>query len=53
MQDLLVRRNGRGSTQDVFANLLAFHSAVFEKADAQKSLLDAASYTIAEDLRYY
>ena len=50
---MLARRNGRGSTQDVFANLLAFHSAVFEKADAEKSPLDTGSYTIAEDLRYY
>jgi hypothetical protein len=33
--------------------LLAFHSAVFEKADMEKIPLDAAAYRIAEDIRYY
>ena len=33
--------------------LLAFHSAVYEKADMEKIPLDAAAYGIAEDIRYY
>ena len=33
--------------------LLAFHSAVYEKADMEKIPLDAAAYRIAEDIRYY
>jgi hypothetical protein len=33
--------------------ILAFHSAVFEKADVKKISLDAAAYRIAEDIRYY
>ncbi|MFZ0513865.1 MAG: hypothetical protein WAM14_19825 [Candidatus Nitrosopolaris sp.] len=33
--------------------LLAFHSAVHEKADMEKIPLDAAAYRIAEDIRYY
>ena len=33
--------------------VLAFHSAVFEKADMEKIPLDAAAYRIAEDIRYY
>jgi hypothetical protein len=32
---------------------LAFHSAVFEKVDAEKLPLDSAAYRIVEDLRYY
>jgi hypothetical protein len=33
--------------------LLAFHSAVYEKADAEKLALDTAAYRIAEDIREY
>ena len=33
--------------------ILAFHSAVHEKADMEKIPLDAAAYRIAEDIRYY
>jgi hypothetical protein len=33
--------------------ILAFHSAVFEKADAEKISLDEAAYRIAEDIRDY
>ena len=33
--------------------ILAFHSAVYEKADMEKIPLDAAAYRIAEDIRYY
>jgi hypothetical protein len=33
--------------------VLAFHSAVFEKADVEKIPLDAAAYRIAEDIRDY
>ena len=33
--------------------LLAFHSAVCEKADIEKIPLGAAAYRIAEDIRYY
>ena len=33
--------------------LLAFHSAVCEKADMEKIPLDAAAYRIAEDIGYY
>ena len=33
--------------------MLAFHSAVYEKADMEKIPLDAAAYRIAEDIRYY
>lgn len=33
--------------------VLAFHSAVYEKADAEKILLDAAAYRIAKDIRDY
>ena len=33
--------------------VLAFHSAVFEKADMEKIPLDATAYRIAEDIRYY
>ena len=33
--------------------LLAFHSAVYEKADMEKIPLGATAYRIAEDIRYY
>jgi hypothetical protein len=33
--------------------LLAFHSAVYEKADMEKIPLDAAAYRTAEEIRYY
>ncbi|MGC2681345.1 MAG: hypothetical protein WA323_05705, partial [Candidatus Nitrosopolaris sp.] len=33
--------------------VLAFHSAVHEKADMEKIPLDAAAYRIAEDIGYY
>ncbi|MFY9794238.1 MAG: hypothetical protein WAJ93_00960, partial [Candidatus Nitrosopolaris sp.] len=33
--------------------LLAFHSAVLEKADMERIPLDAAAYRIVEDIRYY
>ena len=33
--------------------LLAFHSAVYEKADAEKLALDTAAYRIAEGIRDY
>jgi hypothetical protein len=33
--------------------VLAFHSAVFEKADVEKIPLDAAAYRIAQDIRDY
>ena len=33
--------------------ILAFHSAIFEKADAEKIPLEAAAYRIAEDIRDY
>jgi hypothetical protein len=33
--------------------ILAFHSAVYEKADMEKIPLDAAAYRIAEDIKYY
>jgi hypothetical protein len=33
--------------------VLAFHSAVFEKADVEKIPLDAAAYKIAQDIRDY
>jgi hypothetical protein len=33
--------------------ILAFHSAVFEKADVEKIPLETAAYRIAEDIRDY
>ena len=33
--------------------VLAFHSAVYEKADMEKIPLDAAAYRIVEDIKYY
>jgi len=33
--------------------ILAFHSAVFEKVDVEKISLNVADYRIAEDVRYY
>jgi hypothetical protein len=33
--------------------ILAFHSAVFEKAGMDRIPLDTAAYRIAEDIRYY
>ena len=33
--------------------VLAFHSAVYEKTDMEKIPLDVGAYRIAEDLRYY
>jgi hypothetical protein len=33
--------------------VLAFHSAVFEKADVEKILFDAAAYRIAQDISDY
>ena len=33
--------------------LLAFHCAVYEKADMETIPLDAAAYRIADDIRYY
>ena len=33
--------------------ILAFHSAVYEKADMEKIPLDAAAYRIAEEITYY
>ncbi len=33
------------------SELLAFHSAVFEKADKDRIPVDAAAYRIAEDIR--
>ena len=33
--------------------ILAFHSAVYEKADMDKIPLDAAAYRVAEEIRYY
>jgi hypothetical protein len=35
------------------AELLAFHSAMCEKADMEKIPLDAAAYRTAEDITYY
>ncbi|MFZ0514447.1 MAG: hypothetical protein WAM14_22775 [Candidatus Nitrosopolaris sp.] len=32
--------------------LLAFHSAVYEKASMEKLLLDAAAYQVVEDIRH-
>ena len=33
--------------------LLAFHSAVYEKADMERIPLDTAAYKIVEDIQYY
>ena len=33
--------------------LLAFHSAVYEKADMERIPLDKAAYKIVEDIQHY
>ena len=35
------------------SELLAFHSAVYEKADMERIPLDTAAYKIVEDIQYY
>ena len=53
MKDLLVLAEQIMRLKIGIDELLAFHSAVYEKADMEKLPLDEAAYRIAEDIRYY
>lgn len=35
------------------SEMLAFHRAVYEKADMERMPLDRAAYKVVEDIRYY
>ena len=53
MKDLLVLAEQIMRLKIGIDELLAFHSAVYEKADMEKLPLDEGAYRIAEDIRYY